>query len=340
MKLSGYHKEFVGRVELLTDYSRIEEYDKVFISKVFTDTPMDDGILKMPNVEYGGTGFFYDKAPPLPSAIEHHMPDYHLYDDFIKDSILSGAKKQDFKYYMDYSIGFLTRGCFRKCPFCVNQNYDRVRLHSPLKEFMDPDRKKICMLDDNILGSPDWKRLLEELIDTGKPFRFQQGMDERILTDEKCKVLFSAKYDGDMTFAFDNVADYDLIKEKLKLIRKYSNKQVRFYVLCGFDRNGKYDAVFWRQDIYDLFKRIGLLMQYKCVPYIMRFNKYEESPYSGAYITIARWCNQPSFFKKLSLNDFAEVRNGKRKESADNRRITQLRNDFPDLAKEYFDLKF
>lgn len=40
-----------------------------------------------------------------------------------------------FKEYLEYSIGFLTRGCFRKFGFCVNQKYDHVFAHSPLEEF-------------------------------------------------------------------------------------------------------------------------------------------------------------------------------------------------------------
>ena len=66
---------------------------------------------------------------------------------------------QQFKEYTDYSIGFLTRGCFRKCQFCVNQKYNHVFLHSPLKEFLDESRKKICLLDDNFLGCKHWKEI-------------------------------------------------------------------------------------------------------------------------------------------------------------------------------------
>ena len=32
----------------------------------------------------GGTGFYFDAAKPLPEEIEHHMPDYNLYDDWIE----------------------------------------------------------------------------------------------------------------------------------------------------------------------------------------------------------------------------------------------------------------
>lgn len=309
MKLSGYYKELGDNVILKTDYEELNSFDKVFISKVFTDTPIDEDILKLSNVEYGGTGFFYDKAPKLDEEIEHHMPDYHLYDEWVNEQIENGGKRLDFKYYLDYSIGFLTRGCFRQCSFCVNKNYKRVEQHSPLDEFYDPSRKKICLLDDNFLGCPNWKEMLLELQSTGKPFQFKQGLDERILTDEKCEILFKSKYDGDFIFAFDNIADKELIEKKAYMIRKYiktKGQNIKFYVLCGFDREDKYDLDFWKQDIRDTFERIFILAKYNFKPYIMRFNKYNESPLYGSYVNIACWCNQPSLFNNLSYKQFCE----------------------------------
>lgn len=336
MKLSGYYKDLGYEVELKMDYEDLQAYDKVFISKVFTDTPIDEEILRLPNVQYGGTGFFYDKAPKLPDEVEHHMPDYHLYDDWVNEKLSGGGKRSDYKYYLDYSIAYLTRGCFRQCEFCVNKNYRKVEVHSRIEEFLNPSRKKICLLDDNFLGCPEWKTILLELQATGKPFQFKQGLDERLLTDEKCEVLFKSKYDGDYIFAFDNVADYDLIEKKLKLMRKYINNRAMFYLFCGFDRADKWDMEFWKQDIFDLFVRIELLMKYRAYPYVMRYNRYEESPYRGMYITIARWCNQPAFFKKKSLREFC-VANGE--SSACYRYVEEFRMKFPEIEK-YLDMKY
>ena len=307
MKISAYHKNLGSDVKLITDYEDLNGFEKIYLSKVFTDTIVPDWVLNIPNIEFGGTGFYFDKAPDLPDYIEHQMPDYHLYDEWVQKQIDKGVKKTELKEYTDYSIGFLTRGCFRKCKFCVNQKYDRVCPHSPLDEFYDPSRKKICLLDDNFLGCPNWKEMLLELKNTGKPFKFKQGLDERILTKEKCEILFSCKYDSDIYFAFDDIDDYKIIEEKLKLIKQYSDRQCAFYVLCGFDKRNLYDMDFWKKDIEDTFKRIELLMNYKMIPYIMRFNKYEESPYRGMYINLARWCNQPSFFKKKSFKDFCTM---------------------------------
>lgn len=338
LKLSGYYKELGNDVELKLDYENLDQYEKVFISKVFTDTPMDEEVLKLPNVEYGGTGFYFDKAPDLPCEIEHHFPDYHLYDEWIEQQIAGGIKRNEFKEYLDYSIGFITRGCFRKCGFCVNKKYNHVFSHSPLEEFYDPTRKKICLLDDNFFGYKDWKPALLELQATKKPFKFKQGMDERILNDEKCEMLFSSKYDGSFTFAFDNIDDKELIEKKLKLIRKYTEKIPMFYVLCGFDKNDKYDDEFWEKDILNTFERIQLLMEYHCLPYIMRFNKYEESPYRGMYINLARWCNQPSFFKKKSFYEFCTMKehiNG-----ATNRYMNEFENGCKSELDTYYNMKW
>ena len=309
MKLSGYHKELCDNVSLLLDYNNISDFDKVYISKVFTDTKVPEDILKLKNVEYGGTGFYYDKAPQLSYEIEHHMPDYHLYDEWVNKQLENGGKRLDFKYYLDYSIGFVTRGCFRQCEFCVNKNQKKVELHSSLEEFVDQSRKKICLLDDNFFGCSKWKDILLQLQATNKPFQFKQGLDERLLTDEKCELLFKSKYDGDYIFAFDNIEDKDVIEKKAYLIRKYNKnlgQNFKFYVLCGFDRNNKYDLNFWKQDINDTFERIFILSKYNFKPYIMRFEKYKESPLYGTYVNIACWCNQPSLFNNLSYKQFCE----------------------------------
>lgn len=336
MKISGYHKAAGDTVCLLESYDGLSGYDRVYVSKVFTDTAVPDEVLASPNVQYGGTGFFYDKAKPLPDGVEHHMPDYHLYDEWVEKQMQAGAPRVQFKYYLDYSIGFLTRGCFRHCSFCVNQNYDRALCHSPLTELVDASRKKICLLDDNFFACADWKRMLRELKQTGKPFQFKQGLDERLLTPERCGELFSCTYDGDYIFAFDNLADAPVIEKKIELARKYSSAVFKFYCFTGYDRADRWDMDFWVTDIFALFERIRILQKWRCIPYVMRFARYTESPYRGMYVSIARWCNQPSFFKKKSFREFA-LANG------ENSACFRYAADFEKLHPEasfYYDLRF
>ena len=58
------------------------------------------------------------------------------------------------------------------------------------------------------------------------------------------------------TMTTKNEEDADLIEKKITLARKYTNAVLKFYCFCGFDRNDKWDADFWRQDIFDLLFRI------------------------------------------------------------------------------------
>lgn len=352
-KISGYFKSQGHEVSLLLDYEHLEDFDHVYISKVFTDTPVPEWITETEKIHVGGTGFYFDKAPNLLDEIEHHMPDYHLYDEWIESEVNRaraerGEKfneksfKLQFREYTDCSIGFLTRGCFRKCKFCVNQKYNHVFAHSPLQEFFDPERKTICLLDDNFLGCARWREMLTQLIETGKPFKFKQGLDERILTDEKCEMLFSAKYDGDYTFAFDNVSDYDLISTKLEMIRRYTSaRNIKFYVLVGFEgTDGK--------DIENAFKRLELLMRFQCLPYIMRYQDknrkpWQESKYRGMYVALARWGNQPSIYKKMSFRYFCEANQALRKTDgfcSSYKAMLEFEKDYPEIAARYFDLRF
>lgn len=335
MKISGFYKEQGYDVELLTDYEQVSSFDRVFISKVFTDTEVPAGVLELPHVEYGGTGFFYDKAPRLPEEIEHQFPDYDLYSDFAKT-----LKKKDASYYTDYSVGFTTRGCIRGCSFCVNQNYRQCSLHSPVSEFLDPNRPYIFLLDDNVLACPQWKQIFEDLNATGKRFRFHQGMDERLLTDEKCEVIFNSNWIGDFIFAFDNIKDRMIVEKKLDMIRNHTDKICKFYCFTGYNHENPdhYDSEFWLQDIVELFERIKILMNHKCLPYVMRYQDYKLSPYKGMYITLARWCNQPSFFKKKSFREYCSESNGVG--SSAWRYMTEFEKKYPLIAEAYFDMKW
>lgn len=379
MKLSNYYKQKGHSVELLLNYDNLDNYDKVFISKVFikTEIPFENEdktlkteeniiefyknhpILNKSNVEYGGTGFYYEKSPKLSEEIEHFMPDYNLYNNWVENCIKNGAKEKEFVYYKDYSIGFITRGCFRQCNFCVNKNYKTCNKHSPISEFMDINRKKLCFLDDNFFACKDWREIIQKVKDTNKRFQFKQGLDERLLTEEKINEIVSWKYDGNYIFAFDNIEDKELIENKLKTIYNLHPNfkgNLKFYVFCGFDRNNIYDENFWKQDIIDIFERCFILSKYGAVPYIMRHENYNNSPYKGIYINLSAWCNQVSFFKKMSFKYFSKasgiprsklnqyknnldeyVLEGGHKLSAW-KYMEEFENKYPEISEKYFNI--
>lgn len=346
MKISGYYKKLNYETILIKNWDEINEstmfsikYDMYFMAKVFTDTIVPDFAIKIDKMKYGGTGFFFDNATPLEPEIEHSYPDYDLYNEYVKLAVKNGQKKSDYKFYTDYSIGFLTRGCFRQCEFCVNKNFTKVVKNSPIEEFYNEDKKVILFLDDNFLGIGDKysEEVISKLIEINKPFVFKQGLDIRLMTEKRAKLFDSCKYDGDYIFAFDNIADKDKIESKLTIWRQHSpTSSTKLYVLCGFDRKEKFNKYFWANDIRDTFERISILMKYNCLPYIMKFNKYEEapSPYMQMYKIISGWCNAPAVFKKASFrqNCISSVEQSKI--------ISEFEKKHPDIASKYFDLSY
>lgn len=341
MKLSGYHKAIGDETELLSDYKRVKEYDRIYISKVFTDTYVPEDILRMDTVVYGGTGFFYDQAPKLPEVVEHHMPDYSLYDAMVKKQVAKGKRESAYRFYTEYSIGFLTRGCFRQCAFCVNRNSTRAEVASPLKEFYDSERKKLCFLDDNFLACSQWEPIFEQVLETGKRFQFRQGLDLRIMQKRQMQKFFQGRHDGNVIFAFDDIRDKEIIVRQLETLYELvpiRKKELKFYVLCGFDSTGVWNQKFWIKDIRDAMERIRILMHYGCTAYIMRYAKWEDAPqpYRGMYINLARWCNQPAQYSKKSLREFCM---GEGEQSATYRYYKDFGNRHPKM-EPYLNMKY
>lgn len=350
MKLSAYYKETeCAEVMLLEDYSDLPQIweanpsELVYISKVFTKTNIPDWVYARWDIRWGGTGYIGDKDYEehayecLPEEVEHLMPDYDLYAKYIEKKVQQGDKLSKYNNYLDQSIGFLTRGCFRKCDFCVNKKYDEVKKHSELREFYDSNKRIITLWDDNFLAYSNWKEELLLLQDTNKHFRFKQGLDVRLINDEKAELLSKSKYYKDFIFAFDHVKDLELIDSKLKLWRSYCDKSTKLYLLVAYESQCE-------KDILNLFIRLEVLFKHKCLPYVMRYEEYENSSLKDMYINLTRWCNQPSLVRKISFREFCmkdqERLKDQSKKCSSLRALDRFEKDYPNLCTSYFDMKY
>lgn len=295
-----------------TGFYALEDDDNKFIECRLADMTRlenDNFLNQYPNMRNG---------KEMGISMAHQMPYYKLYDKYIENRIKEGRKKSYYKDYLNYSIGFLTRGCFRKCPFCVNRLEGHIVQYSKIEWFLDKEidytgklkRPYIYLWDDNFLASSPkiWRSLLKELQETGRPFQFRQGLDERILAEspygeEIAETLSKCKYHGDYIFAFDNWEDRNKIVKALKIWRHYNKKETKFYLFCGFQQTPTDDKKF-QLDIAELFMRICILMRYGCLGYIMRHEDYKKAPLPNIYVQIARWCNQPGFYRNLSFWEY------------------------------------
>lgn len=357
LKLAGFFHDNGIPFELILDpQANTLHYTRIYLSCVFTFTKLPElyirskGTPEEKKFKCGGTGFYANEVSVMEyrrkreqdmNQLEHdeflntlrnfhggkeygismsrQMPYYHLYDQFINQQVKKGFKREKFKDYQKYSIGFLTRGCVRHCPFCVNKLENCILPYSKLQWFLDDEKDKngklvrpyIYLWDDNFLASDPsiWRPLLKQLIETKRPFQFRQGLDERMLAEspygeEMAEMLSRSRYHGDFIFAFDNWKDHEIIEKSLKIWKRYNPKKgTKFYLFCGFKQSPTKVDIFYK-DIWELFQRIKILMQYGCVGYVMRHEDYHNAPVSNFYVQIARWCNQQQFYKKMSFWQF------------------------------------
>lgn len=348
LKIAGYLFDNNVSFELITDPNAdTTKYAHIYMSRVFTFTEEPEFYRnarpsEQKKFHLGGTGYYANeksvskfrelreadmerlsKDEYLNTMICQHsgqrginmatqMPYYHLYDEYVQQQIDAGYKRDKYKDYLDYSIGFLTRKCYRHCPFCVNKLEDGVVPYSRLEWFHDRTRPHVYFWDDNFLAAPYdvWHPLLQNLIENNISFQFRQGLDERQLAEnehgeEMAEMLSHAKYHGDYIFAFDNWGDRPTIERALQIWKRHNpTKGTKFYLFCGFMQKPDGFDKFYR-DIWELFQRIRVLMQYGCVGYVMRHEDYHNSPCENFYIQVARWCNQPAFYKKMSFWEYA-----------------------------------
>ena len=274
MKLSAWHKKQGDKV---TWYDPLTAWqyppDRVYMSKVFTFTPDYPHPVCAKEIVRGGTGYYYpDGGPELPEEIEHIYPDYSLYPDLCKDT----------------AYGFLTRGCPRKCDFCIVGEKEglKSRKVADLKEFWN-GQKNIILLDPNITACKDWKELFEQLIDSQSWVDFSQGMDIRLMTQEKAEMIKKMKI-KQIHFAWDNYQDKDMIIPKLrefKEITGFNYRKMIVYVLTGFNTTIEQDL-----------ERIYTLRDLGYNPYVMIYER-EKLCKQHVLKKMQRWVNRREVFE-------------------------------------------
>lgn len=286
MKISAWHKEQGDTVEWYEPMFS-GHCDRVYLSKVFSFTPDYEWVIDADEIIQGGSGYaisivdgkeVYDstKDRSLPVEIEHIYPDYSLCG------------------ITDTAYGFLTRGCPRGCAFChVETKEGRAsRKVADLSEFWN-GQKNIVLCDPNILACKQWKELLQQLIDSKAWVDFNQGLDIRLMTEEKAEMLKRIKVKN-LHFAFDRYEDKEKILPKFAMFKELTginHRKLIVYVLCNYDTT-------FEQDL----DRIYTLKELGYDPYVMLYNK-ESIPRGHKLKKLQRWVNNRFVFAKCNTFD-------------------------------------
>ena len=271
-KIRIYHQQ---KGDFVEDYISVADhtYDKIYCSSIFDESIRET--LRYPVKPKkdnrwicGGTGFdLITKLPPEIDAIKPRL-----------------------------NFGFTTRGCIRKCPFCVvPEKEGNVHVVGDIYDLWDGKRKnsrnggEVKLSDNNILAMPDhFYKICDQLKQEKIKVDFNQGLDIRLLTNEMAKTLKTLRHE-EYKFAFDHLEMELLIKKKVDMLQANGINRSKFYVLVGYDTTFKQDM-----------QRIKLLRDLGQNAYVMRYKR------DNIYIPLAEWANQPHIFHGMTWEQFLD----------------------------------
>lgn len=281
MKISSYYKWSGHKVELTSPICA-NQYDEVYASQVFdfTDTP-----ILPENAFVGGSGVSLELK--LADEIESCRPDYLLYP------------------HNNYALGYTSRGCNRKCPFCVVPKKEgKFRVVGDIYDFWatgdqmrggwrgQDNLGKIMLLDNSV--NTDEKHFLKICAQIKKHHLwvdFNQGLDIRYLTDTQTKALDGLRLMlwKQIHFAWDLMATEKAVRDGIGLLDKYDLKRYSmFYVLIGYNSTPE-------EDLY----RVETLRELGVDPFVMPYDKFDD--YQRRF---ARWVNHKAIFKSVKWEDY------------------------------------
>lgn len=282
MKLSAWHKQNGDEVEWYDPILALTEgeYDRIYMSKVFTFTPNYDNQVYAKEIIKGGTGYFYpDGGEPLPEEIEHIYPDYGLYG------------------ITDTAYGFLTRGCpkgnlHKYCIVSQKEGYCSHKV-ADLSEFWN-GQKNIVLLDPNITACKDCDSLFQQLIGSKAWIDFSQGLDMQLMTEEKAGLLKQMKI-KQVHFALDNWNEFETAIPKFRMFKEltgWDKRKMGVFVLTNYDTTHEQDL-----------ERIYTLRDIGYHPYVMIYEKEKTKP-RDTVRKLQRWVNNRIIFE--TVTDFKD----------------------------------
>lgn len=191
----------------------------------------------------------------------------------------------------DCYIAYATRGCIRKCQFCavhkIEPNFSNglsiARQVNAIKRNFG-EKKDLLLLDNNILASDKFEEIIEEIKSIGfergkniyqnrkkRYVDFNQGIDARLLTREKMKLLSEIAVKP-LRIAFDNIRDKEIYIEKVRWAAEAGINTLSNYILFNFNDKPEdlYERLRINVDLNEEFQKKGFKSQIWSFP--MRYS--------------------------------------------------------------------
>lgn len=259
MQIAYYHKQLGDTVEWAAplEYGK---YDKLYCSSIFDFT---DKSQVPSNAICGGTGYSLTTELPFDCDL-----DYSIYPKC----------KTSFVWF--------TRGCKRKCPWCVVPEKEGD-LHWVRRKQLNPKGRYITIMDNDFFGNPDWENVIAWL---GQIPVDIQGIDVRTLTDAKCEALAGLRRWKNKRFkiAWDIPSEETKIRNGIiMLTESMPASSLMCYVLIGFNTT-------LEQDLH----RVRSLQGMRIDPYVMCIDRQDRHQKK-----FQRWVNGHAY-RNVKWEDF------------------------------------
>lgn len=287
-KIANYHKNHGNDVDWY-DSSCQEEYDIVYMSKVFNFSPDYPYAVKAKKIVRGGTG--YDIHSCLPQDIDDMQPDLTIYKEVPQD----------------VSYGFLTRGCPNRCPWCVVPAKEGL-----IRPYWDVERvangkKKLILMDNNILAAGEYAmEQLDKIIEKRYHVEFNQAIDARLVNEAYAEKLAKIRWlHSRIGFGCDTVAQIAQCERAIELIARYGYRG-EFYLYTMINDNfiESYKRInHWRERLLKVRKTHKGNATY---PYAQPFRDPMNSSHSVPkwQKDLAAWCNKRMIFFVTPFEDY------------------------------------
>ena len=278
LKLTSYHRSKGDSVELIRGFARPKHRpDLIYVTSLFTWAwkPVWASVsyykCMFPNVDVWLGGIY---ASLMPKHAKSSDAD-HIYTEVFKDAE-EMMPAYDLVPEWDGSIIQTSRGCNRKCPYCAVWRIEgkiNATKHT-IKHLVYPKHTRIILWDNNILQSPHWRDIFEELIwlsqTKGMKIDFNQGLDARLITHEVAEKISKMR-----TLCVRLSFDY-------KSLRSHVEKAIDTISSFGIRgrRIGVYALFNYLDTPDDFFERIRDILNFGAVAVPLRYQPLDTLKYN------------------------------------------------------------
>lgn len=269
LKLAAYHRLHGDSVELVRGCVKPRKMpDLVYVTSLYTWAwkPVWEAVQfyksLFPKVEVWLGGVY---ASLMPTHAAKSGADHIYVGIFEEAEDLMPA--YDLIPEWDGSLIFSSRGCNNKCLYCAVWRMEG-KLNSckrSIRHLIYPKHSRIILWDNNILQSPYWEDIFNEIIwfckVRGMSVDFNQGLDARLITKDVIEKLAKMKLlCVRLAYDHDNMNPY--VEEAIKMLSEKGirRRSIFVYILYNFD-----------DDPESFFRRVRNVLEWGAVVYPMRF---------------------------------------------------------------------